>query len=99
MDRSFATTCSLGGPPASTSPDNFETKPGHRADVPSANADVKLHDSPVCPEGGWNVCTCAGFRLTSGSPISAVAKGEGGLHAWRNGLVVAADQFTQDCAP
>ena len=34
----------------------FETKPERRADVSSANGDVKLHDSPVCPEGAANYC-------------------------------------------
>ena len=54
MDHSFAATCSVcnGLPPASKSgPDNFETMPERRADVSSANVDVKVHDSPMCPEG------------------------------------------------
>jgi hypothetical protein len=55
MDHSFEATCSLfnGMPPASKSAlDNFETLPERRADVSSAaNVDVKLHDSPMCPEG------------------------------------------------
>jgi hypothetical protein len=54
MDHSFAATCSLCNamPPASKSgPDNFETLPERRADVSSANVDVKLHDSPMCSGG------------------------------------------------
>ena len=58
MDRPFATTCSLGkGMTACFKRSGyFETKPERRADVSSANGDVKLHDSPVCPEGAANYC-------------------------------------------